>query len=138
MQHPIGAEVSVDHPNYPGVWTVKKNGPVNATLQQEGRLKLLRCPHTLLVDPEVTVTTPGGNVATVTTVPVPEYYVVGEFVRITSGRYAGLWVVIADKGADKVNLAKPGGDNDRYLRVDRRGLVRVPAAEVLRNEYQEI
>ena len=56
---------------------------------------------------------------------------VGELVRVTDGKYAGLYVVIADRGAEKVNLAKLGGDGGRYLRAVRRGLVKVDPKEVV-------
>lgn len=131
MQRPIGSRVSVALDKYPGVWTVEKNGPTNATLRQDGNPRRLRCPHTLLTDPEQTVTTPGGNTAVVTAVPVPEYYALGEFVRVTAGNHAGIWVTIADKGGDRVNLAKPGGDSDRYLRMPRALVKRVPLAEAV-------
>jgi hypothetical protein len=64
------------------------------------------------------------------TVSTPVFYVPGELVRLT-GRYAGLYVVIADKGGDKVNIAKLGGDGGRYVRATRHGLIKVDPAEVL-------
>ena len=71
--------------------------------------------------------------ARVTAVSLPEFYNPGELVRINAGKWAGLWVVIADRGADKLNLAKLGGaPNGSYLRATKRGLVKVDPTEVLK------
>jgi hypothetical protein len=126
MPRKEGEKVGVDHAKYPGVWVVKKVNPVNVVLEPEGGGRPLRCHPSLLTDPPK----PG---AVVTAVPVAEYYNPGELIRITSGRYAGLYVVIADKGGDKVNLAKLGGDGGRYLRAIRVGLVKVDPADVLKD-----
>jgi hypothetical protein len=123
----VGSKVGVDDPKYPGVWIVKSNGPVNATLTPETGGRGLRCPHYMLTDPPTTAT----NGATVTAIPVVTYYDPGTLIRIADGRYAGLWVVIADKAGDKVNLAKLGGDGGRYLRYPRRGLTKVAPEDVL-------
>lgn len=126
----VGEQVSVNHPDYPGVWTVVKRGPVNSLLTNSdtgGTLRRVRVPHTLLMNP--------GEERP----PTPHLlYVQGELARITDGRWAGLYVVIADNGGDKVNLAKLGGDGGRYLRAIRYGLTKVDPAEVLRNDYQQI
>jgi hypothetical protein len=83
----------------------------------------LRAPHHMLIDPAS---------ANAPVLPSPSLlYHPGELVRIGSGKYAGLWVVLADKGADKVNLAKLGGDDGNYLRASRHALVRVDPAAVL-------
>lgn len=126
----VGDKVSVDHPKYPGVWTIIRRGPVNSVLRQEGNPRSLRCPHTMLTDPGAAPT------PTVTTFPATLYHP-GELIRVT-GKYAGLYVVIKDGGTDKVNLAKLGGDGGRYLRTVRHGLERVDVAKVLRNDYQEL
>lgn len=123
----VGDKVSVDHPKYPGVWTIKSQGPVNSTLEPVNGGRSLRCPHTMLTDPATATAT-----ATVTAVPIPVLYNPGELVRVPSGKWAGLYVVIADRGGDRVNLTKLGGDQGRYLRIDKRGLVRVDPAEVLK------
>ncbi len=79
------------------------------------------------------LTEPTEAAAQVSLVPVPEFYNPGELVRITSGKWAGLWVVIADRGADRLNLARLGGaPNGQYLRASKRGLVKVDPADVLR------
>ncbi len=122
MDRKPGDRVSVDDPQYPGVWIIRKTNPVNAVLEPENGGRSLRAPYGLLIDP---TTAPASFVPT-------EYYEPGEFVRIIEGRYVGLWVVIADRRADMLNVAKPGGDGGRYLRVKRRGLVRVPAQDVLK------
>jgi len=134
----VGDKVSVDDPKYPGVWTVVKLAPVNVTLRPEGATpgtRMLKAPRYMLVEPveAKTITTGGGT--TVTAVPVPPpvtYYVLGQFVRVTKGKFPGLYVVIADKGGDRVNLAKAGGDADRYLRMPRTLVEAVDAADVLK------
>lgn len=118
----VGSKVSVDHPDHPGVFTVKSNGPANAKLEPVGGGRILVAPHYLLTDPVEGVT--------VTAVPLPEYYNEGEVVQITDGKFVGVWVVIKDGGRDKVNLAKLGGDNGRYLRATKRGLKRVALADL--------
>jgi hypothetical protein len=117
-----GERVGIDHAKYPGVWIVKSLGPVNAVLEPEGGGRPLRVPQDMLIEP-------GGEL----TVPT-EFFVPGELLRITDdrGRYGGVWVVIADKGGDRVNLAKLGGDAGRYLRATRRDLVKVALEEVLK------
>jgi hypothetical protein len=70
-----GDKVSVDHPDYPGIWkVVNARGPVNAVLSQEGRPKQLRVPYSMLIPP------------TTEAVPVAPtvYYDQGELVRVTS------------------------------------------------------
>lgn len=121
----VGDKVSVNHPKYPGIWTVKSLGPVNVVLFPEGGGIRLRVPRELLLDPT--------DAPVVTEVPVETaaYFAPGEIVRIPSGKYAGLYVVLADKGA-KVNVALLGGDGGRYVRALRPSLVRVDAAEVLK------
>src|SRR6476659_9811987 len=98
----VGDKVSVAHSKYPGVWTITSLGPANAKLLSDNALRRLTVTRTLLIDP-------------VTTVTIPEFYEPGELIRIPEGRHAGLYVVIADKGGDKVNLAKLGGDGGAYL-----------------------
>lgn len=115
----VDEKVGVNHPKYPGVWIIKSIGPVNALLEAEDGGHRLRVSQNMLTDP--------GSEPTVNT---PEFYDPGQLVRVT-GRYAGLYTVIADKGGDKVNLAKLGGDGGRYLRATRYGLVKVDPAEVL-------
>lgn len=120
----IGSKVSVDHPKYPGVWIVKSRGPVNSVLQPVDGGRALKVPHTMLIDP---TETPAVRTFAPTLIFSP-----GEFVRLNGGKFAGLWIVISDKGAERVNVAKPGGDGDRYLRAPRRDLVRVAVEDVLK------
>lgn len=117
----VGDKVSVDDPKFPGVWTIKNLGPKNATLTPDHGGRGLRAPYYLLTDP----------VEAGTTVPLPAYFAEGEIVRITEGRFAGLYVVIKDNGADRVNVAKLGGDNGRYVRISKRAVTRVDPSEVL-------
>lgn len=117
----VGEKVSVNLDRYPGVWVVVNNGPKNATLEPVNGGRKLRCPYSLLTDP-----VEGAKV------PMPELFAEGELVRINDGKFAGLWVVIKDDGGNKVNLAKLGGDNGRYLRTTKRGLVRIDISEVLK------
>jgi hypothetical protein len=119
----VGDKVSIDDPKFPGVWTIKNLGPVNATLVPDHGGRGLRAPHYLLTDPV--------DAATVVAVPLPTYFAEGEVVRI-EGKYAGLYVVIKDNGSDKVNLAKLGGDGGRYVRIAKRGVTKVDPADVLK------
>jgi hypothetical protein len=128
---PIGAKVSIQdpvnpgsvHPKYPGIWTIKSYGPKNAVLDPVNGGVGLRAPKTWLMDP--TTDTPSPSFATV------ELFNPGEFVRIPRGQWAGVWVVLADYGKSKVRLARPGGDNGKYLSATRRGLVKVTLQEFL-------
>jgi hypothetical protein len=120
----VGDKVTIDDPKFPGVWTVKNLGPKNATLDLNGRA--LRCPYYLLKEATAV------DLATVTAVPLPAYFHEGEFVRVTAGRFAGLYVVIKDSGRERVNIAKLGGDNGRYVRMDKRSVTKVDPADVLK------
>lgn len=120
MTYKPGDKVSVDHPKYPGIWTVKRTGPVNAVLTPAGGGADLRAPMSLLIDPTET-----------SAITLAALYNPGEFVRIAAGKWAGLWIVLKD-GGDKVNLVKPGGDGGKYLRAIKHGLVRVAADEVMK------
>jgi hypothetical protein len=124
----IGDLVSVNHPKYPGTWKVAKVGPVNVVVeptegQQGGRP--LRCPPSLLTEPGQTPR-----------VYDSVLYNPGELVRIPTGKHAGIYVVIADRGADKVNIARLGGDGGAYLRALRGSISKVDATEIVRNDYQ--
>jgi hypothetical protein len=125
-QHRVGDTVTVDDPKFPGLWTVKSIGPVNTTLTPVGGGRGLRAPHYMVM--------PSDGKATITEVPVVtvQWYCIGEIVRLEHGKHTGLFVVIADKG-DKVNLARLGGDNDRYLRMPKSArLIKVDPSEVLK------
>jgi hypothetical protein len=118
----VGDRVGIDHHKYPGVWIVASVGPKNVVLEREGGGgRPMRVPQSMLIDPDT---------AAVRSAEPTEFYDPGELVRITAGKYAGLYVVIADKG-EKVNVAKLGGDGGRYVRAMRRGLVKVDARDVL-------
>lgn len=122
-----GDRVRVNHPKYPGVWTVDRVGPVNAVLRPEGGVgNLLRCPQSLLLDtdapPTVTAAEWSGT----------RFFDLGEIVRIPSGEFAGTYVVTRDTGGDKVNVALLGGDGGRYVRALRGSLVKVDPSEVLK------
>jgi hypothetical protein len=129
-KRPVGSRVSVDHPKYPGVWIVKSNGPANASLEPEAGGRGLKCPHTMLLDP---IESGAADGLRVVPVPTVEWYSEGELVLINGGKFVGVWVVLKD-GGEKVNLAKLGGDNGKYLRATKRGLARVSLAEVLTPE----
>lgn len=119
MSYNVDDRVSIDHPKYPGTWIVKKLGPVNAVLEPENGGRQLRAPQSMLREP--------GAIAVAA--PPKKYYNPGNLVRIASGKWAGLWVVIADRGGATIQLVQLGGSDDgRYLRSPRVGLelVEVP------------
>jgi hypothetical protein len=117
----IGDTVVVNDPKYPGRWTIKSMGPVNATLIPEGGGRGLRAPHYLLLDPT--------DAPAATTAPTT-YYQPGEIVRITTGRYAGTYTVLADK-VKHVNVALLGGNGGRYVRAPRVWLTRIAVADLI-------
>lgn len=121
----VGDKVSIDDPKYPGVWTIKSIARVNATLEPENGGRSLRCPMGLLTDP-------GAAPTPAVPVTASDMFAEGEIVRVNIDKFPGLWVVISDKGAEKLNLAKLGGGGGRYLRVTRRGLVKVDPKDVLK------
>ena len=121
----VGDKVGIDDPKFPGTWTIKGLGPKNATLTPDHGGRGLRAPYYLLTDP-------ADAGATVTAVPLPTYFAEGEIVRITEGRFAGLYVVIKDNGADKVNVAKLGGNGGRYVRIGKRAVTKVDPADILK------
>ena len=123
----VGDKVLVNHEGFGGVWIITKINPKNTVVEPVGGGRKLNAPHYMLID--------ATDEVTVTAVPLPEaktYFALGEIVRVNNGKFAGLYVVISDKGLDRVNIAKLGGDNDRYVRFDRKGLIKVDAAEVLK------
>jgi len=121
VRRAIGDTVIVDDLKYPGRWTIKSMGPVNATLIPEGGGRGLRAPHYLLLDP-----TDASAAATAPTT----YYQPGEIVRITTGRYAGTYTVLADK-VKHVNVARLGGDGGRYVRAPHVWLTRIAVADLI-------
>lgn len=122
MTFKVGDKVSVADVKYPGVWIVRSIGRVNALLDPVDGGRALRAPMYLLAPP----TDADRQVKPLA------FFVVGEIVRVEEGKFAGLWVVIADKGGDRVNIAKLGGDADRYVRMARQLLVKVDVKEVLK------
>jgi hypothetical protein len=68
------------------------------------------------------------STATVTSVPIPEFFDTGQVVtlkRPMAGTPADLpYVVFKDDGRGRVNVARLGGDNGRYVRVPAGGLVK--------------
>lgn len=126
--HKVGDKVTVDDPKFPGVWTVKSIGPKNTVVTPDAGGRGLRAPHWMIKAYDATAA------AQVTVVPFVEkvFFDAGEIVRIPEGKFAGLYVVIADKGLDRVNVAKIGGDGGRYVRAGRRNLVKVDPSEVLK------
>ena len=117
----VGEKVSINDPKFPGIWTVKSIGPVNAVLIPEGGGRGLRCPHWMVTDPGAPVAQP---------TVIEKHYVPGELVRVEVGKYPGLYTVIADKGS-KINIALLGGDGGRYVRASRTMLIPVEPSEVL-------
>ena len=121
----VGDKVSVNHPKHPGIWIIKSLGPVNAVLAPVSGGRSLRAPQSMLIDPTE-------DRAESPRVTVSELYHPGELVRVPSGKFAGVWVVIKDGGTANVSMAKLGGDNGRYLRMSRGALVKVHLSEVLK------
>ena len=114
MQYPVGTKVRVDSTKYPGVWIVESNGPKNASLKPEGGGRGLRCPHSMVLPDNGE----GPAVAPV------EMFSLGETVTIGS-KFPGVFVVIRDDGGPRLNVAKLGGDNDRYVRAARSQVRRI-------------
>jgi hypothetical protein len=118
-EYMIGDRVKVAHEKYPGVWVLRKINPTKAMLEPENGGRMLRVPYSLLLDPAEEA-------------PALRMFHVGEFVRLTEARFAGLYVVIKDDGGDKVNVAKAGGEGGRYVRSLRALTFPVDAQEVLK------
>lgn len=112
--YPVGTKVRVVDPKFPGVWIVQSNGPKNAVLKPESGGRGLRCPHTM-VRPD------DGSGPVITPV---EMFSLGETVTI-GGKFPGVYVVIKDDGGPRLNVAKLGGDNDKYVRAARTQVRRV-------------
>lgn len=124
----IGDRVSIDDPKFPGVWTIKSIGPKNTVVVPEAGGRGLRAPHYLIIDP-----VEGNPTSFPEAAPYVPFYA-GEVVTVVGfgGKYEGdHYVVLTDKG-EKINVAKLGGDSDRYLRVGRRSLVKVDLADILK------
>jgi hypothetical protein len=114
MQYPVGTKVLVDDPKWAGVWIVESNGPKNASLKPVGGGRGLRCPHMML--------RPDDGKSPVA-VPVV-MFALGETVTIGE-RWPGIYVVIKDDGGVRLNVARLGGDNDKYVRAARSQVKRI-------------
>lgn len=114
MTYPVGTKVRVDSTKYPGVWIVESNGPKNATLKPEGGGRGLRCPHSML-RPDDGTGPPAESV---------QLFSLGETVKIGAS-FPGIYVVIKDVGGPRLNVAKLGGDGDRYVRAARSQVQRI-------------
>lgn len=127
----VGDRVQVKDPKFPGVWIVRSTaGSVNAKLDPERGGRGLRAPYTLLVkvDDDAPVDLP-------VTPALPDLPI-GTLVRtasvkINAGDPAQLFTVIANRG-DRVNIAKLGGDGDRYWRTSPGTLEVVDPRDVLK------
>jgi len=114
MQYPVGTKVLVDDPKWVGVWIVESNGPKNASLKPVGGGRGLRCPHMML--------RPDDGKGPVV-VPVV-MFALGETVTIGE-QWPGIYVVIKDDGGVRLNVARLGGDNDKYVRAARSQVKRI-------------
>lgn len=123
----VGDKVTVGLAKFPGVWTVKNLGPVNATLTPADGGRGLRAPYYLL-----TAVTDDPGAIPVVEPPTTTLFSEGEIVTVPGSKWTGLYVVIKDAGAERINLAKLGGDNGRYLRITRGAVSKVDPADVLK------
>jgi hypothetical protein len=125
----VGAKVSVDDPKFPGVWTIKSIGPKNVVVIPDAGGRGLRCPRWMLKNVDDAAAAVAAQAAPYVA------YAAGEVVRVikqaTKTDTDALWVVLVDKG-EKINIAKLGGDDNRYLRVPRSWLAKVDLADVLK------
>jgi hypothetical protein len=115
-----GDKVTVDHPSYPGVWTIRKVNPVNLVLDQDGRRRGLNAPRDMVRPAE-----PGDGTPRAVTIPPTVLPDAGRpaglhshaVVRFTRNQPRGhkpgqLYVVIKDDYST-VNVTLLGGDPDR-------------------------
>lgn len=123
----VGDKVTVNLAKFPGVWIVKNLGPVNASLTPANGGRGLRAPYYLLS----AVLDDSGTI-TVVAPPTTTLFSEGEIVRVPNSKWTGVYVVIKDAGGERVNLAKLGGDNGRYLRIVRGAVTKVDPADVLK------
>ena len=114
MKYPVGTKVLVDDAKYPGVWIVESNGPVNASLKREFGGRGLRCPHTMLRLDD-------GKSPAIAPVTI---FALGETVTL-GDRFPGIFVVIKDDGGPRLNVARLGGDGDRFVRAARAQVKRI-------------
>lgn len=122
----VGDEVAVDDPKWAGIWRVEKVNPTTYKLAQEGNPRGLKAHHWLVR--EVTEADRDPNARPVFT-PF-ELYVAGELVRVKGDpRIEGPHVVLKQT-REKVQIAKLGGDDDRYWSVAPQHLIRVSLEEL--------
>jgi hypothetical protein len=153
---PLGTLVTVPGSSkYTGRWRIFKVNPTRYKLRgldAPWAGMQLTCPHSMAVacTPQGdTSQTVAGTSQTVDLLdPAVTYKSPGCFVRVKPAvlakwppaqraRCGGLWVVLADKGA-KVNCARPGGNDGKYIRFTATSLEEVPAASVLLPEYASV
>lgn len=124
------AVIDPRYPRWGGVYEVLKVNPTTYVLRDVLSGAQVRAGHGSVQR------APGHRVAqvraTLATRPAPPALSLGTLVRFTMARKAGergLFVVIK-KSADRVNVARLGGDNDRYWRTTPAALEVVDPATV--------
>jgi hypothetical protein len=105
--------------------TVESVARTNALLNVPGDSRRLKCPISLLIEPQTFSDTRAAFAATVSDALYP-----GTVVRLKS-RPGSLYVVIAQNSAGHYRAAKLGGDGGRYLtRISRSAMEVVDVAEM--------
>lgn len=122
-----GMRVTSSSHKFPGSGTVEKVLPVNVKVKMDDG-RLVTFARSFL--------RPEGEAPVATVVALPDYlaFPAGTVVRFKDeravGRFGGGLYVVIKNGGDRINVAKMGGDNDRYVRAPAASLVRVPLTEV--------
>jgi hypothetical protein len=117
----VGDTVMVEDARFGGVWTVKKVNQTTYALEQGARR--LRVDKTLCHA--------AADGPTFVTLDSEPYFTVGELVRYRNDFHVVLRTSSGARGT-QVNVAKLGGDNDRYWRVPPRSLERVEVTSEVR------
>lgn len=125
----IGDKVGVDHPNYPGIWTVKKVNPTTLILEQDGNPRPLKCPKTMITDAPALGDGDGDDTYEWRAPMLPATVV--RYTGPNTKVKPGLYVVTSDKGEYLVRVTRLGGDNGHYWRLPGRYLAVVDAEAVL-------
>lgn len=109
MQHSLGDLVRIGSPKFPGVYRIIKINSVNIKVESvDNPLRRVNVNPVFLLGVDETPKPP------VNLLTAEHRFVLGEIVHV-KGKGDIKWVVIKI-GYDKINVAKLGGDNDRYLR----------------------
>lgn len=121
----VGQRVLITGGRFHGAARITKINPKNILITMENGKRVNSHPS-FLSDLAEGAEVPGRYESTVADLALTPHLTAGSLARLKG--QAGLFVVLADK-FDKINVARLGGDNDRYFRASRAQVTALSAEE---------